>query len=191
MSQNTAGSTPAHSSMLSHCATNSSMWDLTDRRLYETARGYVLVYLPQHPNARNGTIFLHRVVMENELGRPLQEGEIVHHRNGDKSDNHPENLELTTQSAHASLHAEERPKRGETLVELVCPFCDETFTRPTRNVSKGEERSFCSRSCSTSFNGRRGCTISHGTYGRYRKGCRCDECRGANAEKSRKHRSAS
>jgi HNH endonuclease len=36
----------------------------------------------------------HRIVMERVLGRSLVAGESVHHRNGDRGDNHPENLEL-------------------------------------------------------------------------------------------------
>jgi hypothetical protein len=39
-------------------------------------------------------IFEHRYVMQRTLGRTLHKDETVHHRNGDKTDNRPENLEL-------------------------------------------------------------------------------------------------
>ncbi|WP_228723075.1 HNH endonuclease signature motif containing protein [Limnobaculum xujianqingii] len=46
----------------------------------------------------------HRVVAEIKIGRPLTANEIVHHINGNKRDNRPENLEVMTQSEHIKLH---------------------------------------------------------------------------------------
>lgn len=50
----------------------------------------------------------HRVVAEKKIGRKLQKGEVVHHIDGDKTNNHPNNLQVMTNSEHARLHAEER-----------------------------------------------------------------------------------
>lgn len=46
----------------------------------------------------------HRKVMETILGRTLLESEIIHHKNGNKMDNRPENLEVMTRSEHQKLH---------------------------------------------------------------------------------------
>ena len=48
-----------------------------------------------HPNATTqGRIYEHVLVMSEKLGRPLAYGENVHHKNGVRDDNRPENLEL-------------------------------------------------------------------------------------------------
>ena len=62
----------------------------------QESTGYILLVAPEgHPHARaDGTIFEHRLVMEQRLGRYLEEWELVHHKNGIRSDNRPENLEL-------------------------------------------------------------------------------------------------
>lgn len=70
-------------------------------------RGYVMVYDASHPAAQNGYVQEHRIVMEQQLGRHLYRGETVHHKNGIKTDNRPENLELWAKSHPAGQRFEE------------------------------------------------------------------------------------
>lgn len=57
----------------------------------------------------------HRFVVECLIGRKLLPHEDVHHRNGIKTDNEPENLELLSHGAHSTLTNNERhaKARGE------------------------------------------------------------------------------
>lgn len=73
--------------------------------------GYILVYAPSNPMAdKHGFVLEHRLVMESVIGRPLKREEYVHHKNGNKTDNRPENLMLTNIREHAKIHVEMRKK---------------------------------------------------------------------------------
>lgn len=89
---------------------------------FKTKAGYIKVYSPGHPYARNrgaktlgsgGYVFEHRLVVEKFLSRYLLPEEKVHHRNGIKDDNRIENLQLIANKPHYG--------------EVKCPSCHYRF----------------------------------------------------------------
>lgn len=71
----------------------------------KTSQGYILVYAPDHPAAKQGRyVFEHRLVMEQHIGRYLDGSEVVHHINGCRSDNRIENLQLFASNGEHLRH---------------------------------------------------------------------------------------
>jgi len=79
-----------------------------------TKAGYVMIWAPDHPTCQHKTkkyVLEHRLVMEEMLGRLMLPSETVHHKDGNRQNNDPANLELR-QGAH-----------GPGSTEKHCPTC--------------------------------------------------------------------
>lgn len=74
-------------------------------KFLDTRYGYISVCLPSHPSANgHGYIYEHRVVAEAAVGRQLTRTELVHHINGEKTDNRNSNLLVCDRAYHKWIH---------------------------------------------------------------------------------------
>lgn len=95
-------------------------WDNHLHAKQVNAAGYVLVFIGKGaPGAsKSGHILEHRKVMQEILGRPLLPDENVHHKNGIKDDNRPENLELWTRSQPHGQRVEDKLRWAREFIAL-------------------------------------------------------------------------
>ena len=81
------------------------MLDLSNYKSFND-NGYVAYYIPEHHLASSvGIVYEHMIVAEEMLGRKLKKGEVVHHKDFNRSNNSVDNLMVfKTASDHAAFH---------------------------------------------------------------------------------------
>lgn len=101
-------------------------------------QGYRLVYLPGHHRADNkGYVREHILVMESVLQRPLERHEQVHHKDENRLNNHPDNLEVLSHAEH-----KERHRNPDNYGD--CEVCGNPFRKARYH---GRVQGTCSRKC--------------------------------------------
>lgn len=99
--------------------------------------GYAQVFRPDHPNARKaGWVGEHTVVMSEMIGRPLLPHENVHHINGVRDDNRPENLELWS---HSQPKGQRVHDKSEWAIQILQTYRPDALV-PSLRVDATPER---------------------------------------------------
>jgi len=83
----------------------------------------------------------HRHVVEQREGRKLARGEVIHHVDGNKSNNSPENLLIVTRAEHRRLHSGTKWKRW-TSEEIARARELHAFGMSIQDVSQTMGRGF-------------------------------------------------
>lgn len=84
-----------------------------------TTKGYRQILVPEHPRAdSSGYVMEHIYIWERISGSAVPKGCCVHHLNGNKSDNRPENLCLMTTGAHTAYHHTGTKRTAETCQKI-------------------------------------------------------------------------
>ena len=95
------------------------------RKTITQDKDYEYIYVPYHPhrNHRN-KVYKHRLVMEQHIGRYLNDDELVHHIDENPKNNDISNLKIVTRASHMEIH------KTKDMSERKCCYCgtSQTYT---------------------------------------------------------------
>jgi len=93
--------------------------------------GYKMMWNPEHHRSNSkGYVMNAILVIEEKIGRKIEENEVVHHKNEDRSDDRLENLQLMTDHDHKFHHIKKnKPSRGMVFDRDVLGRFTKTYKR--------------------------------------------------------------
>lgn len=121
--------------------------------------GYRLLFIPDHPKAMKsdnwvGYVYEHIVVVEKDLGRELTNEEIVHHLDGNRSNNRIENLLVLSRGQHGRLHVWLKSgavwlgdHTGNGLNSGNAKLREPTYCKSCRITLQRDQENYCSVEC--------------------------------------------
>ena len=109
--------------------------------------GYIQIKMPTHPmSKKDGYILEHRLIMANHLKRILKPYEVVHHIDGNSSNNAISNLMLlNSQKEHINIERNGKHFPRKTGEWKTCIRCKRKFYVGTKMFQKTSK--WCSWGC--------------------------------------------
>lgn len=118
-------------------------------RKQDKRKHFVLIYA----NGDKGSLSYPKWLMEQHLGRLLEDWETVDHINNDETDDRIENLQILSLTNNILKQAALKPRE---MYSFICPVCKKTAIKEMHFVRHNLKRSpygpFCGRSCAGKFN---------------------------------------
>lgn len=119
-------------------------------KILNHSEGYILEYAPEHRKAHNGYVYQHVLVWERTNNAEVPDGYVVHHKDENRANNDPSNLEVLSAEEHKRLHILDRAKEMQLASAAVRKanrtHCAKGHEYTEANTIQTKEKRIC-RTC--------------------------------------------